>query len=194
MLELLFAVVGQGTEWLGRRTGGDVLDVMGPLGNGFDIPEKSCNLLLVAGGIGVAPLVYLAGHAAGLGHRVKLIYGANTGESLCPVPEAGMDLIPVTEDGSVGEKGLATDIVDRWKDWADRIFACGPLLMYRSLAEQGLGAREKPVKVLMEQIMGCGVGACRGCAIPTFKGLRMVCHDGPVFELGEIDWGRMPES
>ena len=102
-----------------------------------------------------------------------------------------MDLIPITEDGSRGEKGMATDLLTSLAGWADQIFACGPVLMYRSMSGMMSEFGDKSVQILLEEVMGCGVGACRGCAVPTTYGIKMVCQDGPVFDLREIIWDQV---
>ncbi|MFP3975584.1 MAG: dihydroorotate dehydrogenase electron transfer subunit [Dehalococcoidia bacterium] len=187
-LALLFEVVGPGTEWLSDRKPGDTLDLLGPLGNGFNLTPSARNLLLVAGGIGIAPLVFLAERAAANGYYVKIVTGAKTASQVYSDVE-GAELIQVTEDGSAGEKGMATDVGFPLVEWADQVFACGPGPMYRTMAKNGMGDG-KPVQVLLEEVMGCGVGACRGCAIPTNQGMKMVCRDGPVFELRDVAWDR----
>lgn len=189
-IAILFSPVGKGTEWLSRRRPGDSLDVLGPLGNGFTLLPDSRNILLVAGGIGMAPLAFLARRASAQGLSVKLILGAATASRLPPAP-SGIEVSIVTEDGSAGRKGRATDLLPEFSDWADEIFACGPIAMYRSMAGTPVG--DKPVHILLEQVMGCGMGACRGCSIPTKHGMKTVCREGPVFELGEIIWEGVPE-
>ncbi len=186
-LMLLFTSVGSGTDWLAGRSEGDSLDVLGPLGNGFDNRPESSHILMIAGGIGIAPLVFLAERAVAEGRRVKLIHGTATASQLFPQIE-GVELLYITEDGSTTENGLVTDLLPSVVPWADQIFACGPMPMYRALAAMETQFIGKPVQVALEQVMGCGVGACRGCAIPTANGMRMACHDGPVFELGEVMW------
>jgi dihydroorotate dehydrogenase electron transfer subunit len=192
-LALLFAVVGQGTEWLSCRLVGEYVDLLGPLGNGFEIGEVSRKLLLIAGGIGIAPLVALAEEGVKAGLSVKLVIGAETAAKLYPqdfIP-AGVEVICVTDDGSAGERGLVTEFLPSLADWADQIFACGPVPMYRKMSEMELG--NKSTQILLEQVMGCGVGACRGCAVATTKGIKRVCREGPVFELGEIIWEEVKE-
>jgi len=194
-LALLFAVVGQGTEWLSGRMVGEYVDLLGPLGNGFEIRQGSQKLLLIAGGIGVAPLVALAEEGAQAGLSVKLVMGAETAAKLYPQDfiHGGVEVICATDDGSAGEKGQATDFLPSLADWADQIFACGPIPMYRKMSEMGSLLGDKPAQVLLEQVMGCGVGACRGCAVMTNKGIKLVCKDGPVFQLGEIIWEEVKE-
>lgn len=188
-LALLYAVVGRGTEWLSQRQEGDVLDIIGALGNGFSAKQNSKKLLLVAGGIGIASLVFLAESALESGHEVTMLYGARESSLLYPESElpAGLKFVIVTEDGSRGQKGLITDALPDCVAEDDQVFACGPTSMYRALSsmEELVG---KPVQVSLEQVLGCGYGVCYGCTIDTENGPRKVCQDGPVFDLKDIIW------
>jgi dihydroorotate dehydrogenase electron transfer subunit len=188
-ISILFAVVGAGTHWLSQRRKGEKLDLLGPLGNGFSVQPASKKLLLTAGGIGIAPLVFLAQKELGNGKLVKLLLGARTKEVLYPkelLPE-GIETLLTTEDGSDGEKGKVTDILPKYVDWADQVYACGPLAMYQSIAKQSKQWRIKsPIQVSLEVRIGCGIGACFGCSIKTKKGMKQVCRDGPVFNLDEV--------
>ena len=209
-IALLFKVAGKGTLWLSQRRTGDGIDILGPLGNGFNIEPGVKNLLLVAGGIGIAPLVFLMQHASSQ-HQVTLIHGVSTAAQLYPFSSLsltrgpspsegvrrgrsgersklpslpkGVQFIPVTEDGSMGKKGLATDILPDSLDWADQVCACGPVDMYKTMA-----IIAPKCQVSLEVRMGCGFGACYGCTINTKNGLKQVCRDGPVFELNDIIW------
>jgi dihydroorotate dehydrogenase electron transfer subunit len=186
---ILFAVVGAGTHWLSRRRKGEKLDLLGPLGNGFSVEPTSKKILLAAGGIGIAPLVFLAQKALRNGKLVNLLLGARTKEVLYPkelLPE-GIETLLTTEDGSDGEKGKVTDILPKYVDWADQVYACGPLAMYQSIAKQSKQWRIKsPIQISLEVRIGCGIGACFGCSIKTKKGMKQVCRDGPVFNLDEV--------
>ena len=241
---LLFNVKGKGTFWLSQRQVGDKIDILGPLGRGFSIESGSRNLLLAAGGIGIAPLAFLVQHAF-LRHSIILIHGAVTADQLyhCSslplfrdqsiLKEEGkgdgekqsnllpqVRFIPVTEDGSLGRRGLVTDILPGFLDWADQIYACGPLDMFKTMANMLCNSKSfasynseeterlknvardqlsfviaseaqqslERCQVSLEVRMGCGIGACYGCTINTRKGLKRVCRDGPVFELGDILW------
>jgi dihydroorotate dehydrogenase electron transfer subunit len=202
---LLFKVAGKGTLWLSRRQKGDRIDILSPLGKGFTIEPKSKHLLLVAGGIGIAPLVFLMQYASSQ-HQITLIHGASTAAQIYPFPLArgkkrsklshlpkGVQFIPVTEDGSMGQKGRATDILPDFLNWADQVYACGPADMYKAMAEMSLRAKRSNLKltkcqVSLEVRMGCGFGVCYGCTINTQKGLKHICRDGPVFELDDIIW------
>jgi len=214
-IALLFKVAGKGTLWLSRRQTGEKIDILGPLGKGFSIEPGVRNLLLVAGGIGIAPLVFLMQHASSQ-HQITLIHGASTAVHLYPFSSAGkkrsehpplpkeVQFVPVTEDGSMGKKGMATNIQPDFLDWADQVYACGPVDMYKAMAltlnpsplkgeEKGEGEQQSNLKlrkcqVSLEVRMGCGFGACYSCTINTKKGLKQVCRDGPVFELDDIIW------
>ena len=194
---ILFEAIGRGTQWLSRRQPGDRIFAYGPLGRGYAVRREAGNLLLVAGGIGVAPLVWLADEQVARGRHVTLIQGARSAGGLFPAhllpPE--VEVIAVTEDGSAGRRGLVTDLVPEYLSWADQLFVCGPNAMSRALAEvvrrsEGEGARRrrKPVQVLLEEVMPCGTGICYGCGITTRKGVKLVCKDGPRFELRDVFW------
>lgn len=187
----LFKVMGKGTSWLSQRHMGESLDLLGPLGNGFSIEPASSNLLLVAGGIGVAPLTFLAQGALAEGKSVTLLMGARRAAGLYPsqLLPGGIQTAVATEDGSSGTKGMITDILPGFVGWADQIYACGPLTMYQTIATQVQKQHEKkPVQISLEVRMGCGLGACYGCSIETKRGMKQVCRDGPVFDLEEIIW------
>jgi len=190
-LALLFTVVGRGTDWLARRHEGDVIDLLGPLGRGFNIRPESHNLLLIAGRIGIAPMFALADEGIHRGLRLTLLLGAPTATQLYPVEllRRSVNCMVATEDGSAGRKGMVTELLADLADGADQIFACGPIPMYRALAALTQGKKgEKSVQVSVEARMGCGFGGCYGCAIETRSGLRLVCKDGPVFELNDVIW------
>jgi dihydroorotate dehydrogenase electron transfer subunit len=203
-IALLFKVTGNGTFWLSQRQKSDRVDVLGPLGKGFSIKPAARNLLLVAGGMGIAPLIFLM-KCVSSQHQVTLIHGASTAAQLYPFSSAGkrrsklsplpkgVQFIPVTEDGSMGKKGKATDILPDFLDRADQVHACGPADMYKAMAEMSRRAKQSNLKlrkcqVSLEVRIGCGFGACYGCTINTKKGLKQVCRDGPVFELNDIVW------
>jgi dihydroorotate dehydrogenase electron transfer subunit len=189
-LDLYFAVLeeGKGTDWLSRREKGDSVELLGPLGNGFTVYPDSRSLLLVAGGMGVASLYFLAEETFEKGYAVKMMYGTAI-ENPYPIDHlpAGVEAITATEDGSVGYKGMITELVPEHVGWADQVFACGPLSMYRAMAQMP-ELKDKPVQVSLEVRMGCGMGTCYACTIRTRQGLKQVCKDGPVFELKDMIW------
>lgn len=181
---------GRGTEWLSRQKSGVSVSIFGPLGNGFAIHPEARNLLLVAGGIGIAPLYFMAQRAV-KNYKVTLLYGTVDQNRYPVAPE--IETVAVTEDGSVGEKGLVTNILPRFTEKADQVFACGPMPMYLDMFKrrQELKLEDKPVQVSLEVRMGCGVGVCYGCTVKTKTGLKQVCKDGPVFTLDEILWNEL---
>jgi dihydroorotate dehydrogenase electron transfer subunit len=186
---LLFDIRGRGTEWLARREPGDAISVFGPLGHGYAVDKASHNLLLVAGGTGVAALVALADEAAAEGRSLTLLHGARTAARLFPTallpPE--VEVMSATDDGSAGHHGLVTDLLPQYLPWADQVFACGPTPMFPAMADVvRREASRKPVQVLLEERMACGTGVCYGCAVFTRRGVRLVCKDGPRFELREV--------
>lgn len=186
---ILFTVVGRGTEWLARRKPGDLVGTFGPLGRGFQVKDSSRNLLLVAGGIGIAPLLWLADEAVSKGQNVTLLAGARTAAQLFPesMLPAEVELVVTTEDGSMGRRGLVSEAFAEYLPWCDQAFSCGPNPMFRALAEvrRKAGLR-KPVQILMEERMCCGTGVCYSCAVFARKGPRLVCKDGPMFEIHEV--------
>jgi dihydroorotate dehydrogenase electron transfer subunit len=193
---LLFSIVGRGTRWLAHKVKGDTLDVFGPLGNGFRLEPAAKNVLLVAGGIGIAPLVFLAEVAARQGKKVTVIAGARSRDCLPPVsmPQslfnggvmgASIHVVCATDDGSEGFKGLATDLIPAYLKGIDQVFACGPKEMYKTMACMP-ELQGKDVQLSLEIMMGCGTGVCYGCTIETKSGLKQVCQDGPVFSMVEL--------
>ena len=195
-IALLLSVVGKGTGWLSLKKKGETLDIFGPLGNGYTINPKSKNLLLVAGGMGIAPLRFLAEKAAEEGKKVTVINGARTRECIMPLnaPQrlynkgmlpASFQCVNATEDGSEGFKGLATQLIPHYLKNIDQVFACGPAAMYKTMSKMP-ELKDKDVQLSLEIMMGCGTGVCYGCTIKTKRGLKQVCKDGPVFGMREI--------
>ncbi len=182
-ISLFFQVKGEGTGFLAGVEPGLLLKLLGPLGTGF--PPAPANSILVAGGMGLAALVYLAAEAV---KPCSLIYAARRADQLvCPPADlkiAGVTLLEATEDGSRGEMGSATELLARLlksdRHSCNAIFACGPRPMLQAVA--GLGRKNSvPTFVSLEERMACGIGACLGCAVATTDGYKRVCHDGPVF-------------
>jgi dihydroorotate dehydrogenase electron transfer subunit len=188
-LSMLFAVVGRGTQWLSQRQKDETLDLLGPLGNGFSIETASKKLLLIAGGIGIAPLVFLAQKALDEGRSVKLLLGARKQDALYhkELLPNGIETVFTTDDGTFGKKGMVSKFVREYVDWADQIYACGPLAMYKEIADQRQKwPGKKPIQVSLEVRMGCGIGACFSCSVKTKNGMKRVCLDGPVFNLDDV--------
>jgi len=195
-IALFFAVWegGKGTGWLSQRRAGDNINIFGPLGNGFSIYPASRNLLLVAGGIGIAPLYFLSQETVTRRCSVKLLLGAQTSAQLYPehLLPSGIKLVMATEDGTVGHQGMITDLLPDFVGWADQVFACGPIAMYQDMCIQREKLlKNKPTQVSLEIVMGCGRRVCYGCTIKTKEGLKQVCEDGPVFGLDSILWDEL---
>jgi dihydroorotate dehydrogenase electron transfer subunit len=190
-LAILFSTVGAGTEWLAQRQKNEKIDLLGPVGHGFSIGPKSLNLLMVAGGMGIAPLTFLAQEGLKKDHRVRILAGARTACQICPaqlLPE-GSEIIPITEDGTAGETGLVTALLSQHVPWADEVFFCGPMPMFKAVVNNySRILKNKPVQVSLEVRMGCGLGFCYACTINTRNGLKQVCKDGPVFCMEDVIW------
>jgi len=189
---IVFEKRGFGTEWLSTRKEGDELDVLGPLGNGFSIPESG-NVLIVGGGIGVAPLLYAASLA---GQKSDIILGYRSLDRVILTGEFRRlsNLFEIaTDDGSYGLRGTVIDPVKSALSGKkyDAVLACGPKPMLKALSAvcKEFGAA---LQVSLEERMACGIGACLGCAAEIEKdGLRQmkrVCKDGPVFNAAEVVW------
>ena len=179
---------GKGTEWLAERRINDEVQLFGPLGNGFTINPSSKKLLLIAGGMGIAPIYFLSQEAMAHMQSVTLLYGTES-RARYPIPPE-IKHIQATEDGSIGNKGFVTDLIPQNIEKADQVFACGPLPMLRDMVARKnlLRIEGKKVQVSLEVRMGCGTGLCYGCTIKTKNGLKQVCKDGPVFNLDDIIW------
>jgi len=212
-LDLLYKVVGRGTALLAGLRAGEAVDLLGPLGNEFTVLRGTTELLLVAGGIGVPPVVALAETVAakGNGGRARSVRrpamaaflgGRSKPDILCAADfrRAGARVSVATEDGSAGRRGLVTDLLERHlagQPAARRaIYACGPPGMLRRVAEVA-AAHGLPCQLSMEAPMGCGIGICMGCAIPVrwpeadggpAVRYRLCCKDGPVFGADEVVW------
>jgi dihydroorotate dehydrogenase electron transfer subunit len=180
---LLYAVIGQGTQWLAERQPDDRLDVLGPLGKGFSVHADSRKLLLVAGGMGIAPLTFLADRAMGEGREVIILYGTANKDRYHLT--TGVTEVTATEDGSVGYRGMVTELIPQYLETSEQIFACGPFPMYKAMSQMP-ELKNRPVQVSLEMRMGCGMGTCYACTIRTRQGRKQVCKDGPVFNLNDI--------
>ncbi len=193
----LFNVVGKGTYWLAQCQAGDNIDLLGPLGNSYSIHPEAHKLLLVAGGIGIAPLRFLIDKALEQGKEITRLLGAQTSSLLYPknLLPLGIGLAETTEDGSAGERGMITDSFRGFvfSAWADQVFACGPISMYKAMTQMP-ELKGKPVQVSLEVRMGCGRGVCYGCTVKTKRGLKQVCQDGPVFNLDDILWDELADN
>ena len=192
-IEVLYEVVGKGTDLLSRKKSGDIVDVIGPIGNGFIV--KQAPAVLVAGGMGVAPLLCLAETLAK--KKIKphvMIGGKAASHILCEkeFKKLGCFVVVSTEDGSKGHKGYVTDLMRHLlmviKCRVSSVYACGPHPMLKAVAHIADSAGV-PCQVSMEERMACGVGVCLGCPVKIKNGgYKMVCKDGPVFDASDIAW------
>jgi dihydroorotate dehydrogenase electron transfer subunit len=162
---------------------GDRISCLGPLGQGFDFSRGAKEVVLISGGLGVAPMPLAARDARAAGMRVTWVHGARTAAELC-AESAGDRVIWVTDDGSRGAKGTAVSAAPE----ADLILACGPNRMLAAVAE-----RWPEAQVAVETYMGCGTGVCLGCAVPLRRGgFDRACKEGPVYRAADIDWRVLP--
>ncbi|MRR14183.1 dihydroorotate dehydrogenase electron transfer subunit [archaeon] len=191
-LSLLYKVKGKGTAELSTKKKGDILSVLGPLGNGFTMPGQDETVIYIAGGTGLPPIVSLAGVLS----RGFLIIGARSGMDIPMLEQIesfpGVEVIITTEDGSRGRMGIATDALNEIMDRVLPpciIYACGPNAMLKRVSEYAQ-YRQVKCEVSLEEHMACGFGVCSACAVKTTGGNRRVCTDGPVFDSGIIQWGR----
>jgi len=203
-VEILYKIYGRGTALLAAMRPGRFLRALGPLGNAFEVPRSATGVIMVAGGIGVPPIAALAESLAKrrTSHRTEMtvfLGGRSKADLLCAADfrRAGAKVHPATEDGSIGFKGLVTNLLEqflRTPHPAPRtvIYACGPHPMLAALtpiAEK----YDLPYQASLEANMACGFGACVGCVVPVKGGeghrtYGLVCKDGPVFDAHDILW------
>jgi len=194
--EIYYRVVGRGTTLLTQMKTGHSLNLLGPLGNGFSLPDKGITPVLIAGGSGFPPLHFLALRK---GSDAHLFLGSRNKECLPPprviksFKEITAKVHVATEDGSMGSRGMTTDLLNaflsKWEQKAHLvIYACGPHAMLSAVS--AIAARHSvPCFVSMEERMACGLGACMGCSVSMKAGgYKRVCKEGPVFKSGEIAW------
>jgi len=196
VLLVLYRVVGRGTSILSEKKPGDRLRVLGPLGKGFTPPEEAVQPILVAGGMGIAPLIFLSLKIVRKDQQFLAGYGVSS--EVVPLDQLGIvGLSPAiaTEDGSLGHHGRVTKLLESVVSTAKKtpiiIFTCGPLPMLKAVSRMAL-SQNIPCQVSLESNMACGLGACQGCAVKKAQGLAKpyahVCQDGPVFDAETLDW------
>ena len=191
-IEILYQVLGRGTRELADRARGDVMDAIGPTGRGWDVPEGATHVLLVAGGLGAAPLGMLAERLAARGVAVSVAQGAPCAERLVArdlFESVARRVEVATDDGSAGEPGFVTVVSRRLLETErpDLVCVCGPEVMARAVAAQAAEAGV-PCRVSLERLMACGIGACLSCVVTTVDGRKRACVDGPVFDAEEVCW------
>ncbi len=190
VISLLIAIVGDGTLQLSKLNVGDSLNCVFPLGNGFTLPKsKEERILLVGGGVGVAPLLYLGKVIKDMGSEPIFLIGARSEKDLLLLHEFAKygSVYITTEDGSMGEQGFVTDHSKLKQGNFDRICSCGPKPMMQAVAKF---AKENKIdcEVSLENLMACGIGACLCCVEKTTKGNLRVCSEGPVFNIKDLLW------
>jgi dihydroorotate dehydrogenase electron transfer subunit len=195
--DILFKVVGKGTKILSEKSFGDTLDLLGPIGNSFSPPTKGEKVMLVAGGLGIAPLWFLFTDLIKKIDKEKLIFlsGAKTKKELLyceKLKELRTNLILTTDDGSFGTKGLVTEVflqeIQKRKNELRKlmVYSCGPPEMLKRMSEMSK-EYDLSCQISLEGSMACGVGACWGCVVKLEnEGYKRVCVDGPVFDAREV--------
>lgn len=196
-VEIIFSVAGRGTEWLAGVRPGDRVDVVGPVGRPFRIPDAGSSAVLVAGGYGSAPMFGLADAIRSAGGAAHFVLGAATAGRLFGVDEASAgagQVLVTTDDGSLGTHGRVTDVLGGLlaSTAATTVYACGPMPMLRAVARMAEAAGIAS-QCAVEEAMACGIGVCMTCVLPVrgADGLtRMVrsCIDGPVFDGTAVRW------
>ena len=198
-IELIYKVVGSGTEIMQGLHHGDPVELLGPLGEGFDLGAPEEEKILVGGGIGLVPLYMLAEKMVETS-KVRLLMGARTRDDIITVTEferLGVETYVSTEDGSLGEEGLVTRVLERKLDKYSKatVFACGPMPMIEAV-QKICFEREIALQVSLEAFMACGVGACLGCVVKGAEHSAVdprylcTCTSGPVFKAEELDWSK----
>ncbi len=185
-VEVVFNVVGRGTEILASKRPGDLLDVLGPLGRPYRFSDTGYSTaVIVAGGLGVAPFPLLTRFLKKEKKQIITFLGAQTAKAL--VPEGLVNVKPATDDGTAGHHGTVVDLMDRLlqEEFPERpkLFGCGPNAMLRSLAKAAEDLKI-PCEVSLECIMACGLGICQGCPVELRENssrYSLVCTDGPVY-------------
>ena len=188
-LWLMVQMIGEGTKALGYMRSGDTLNLVLPLGNGFSVSEAKGKVLLVGGGVGIAPLLYAGRTLKANGAEPIFLLGARTADGVLErdlFGQIGRVLI-TTEDGSLGERGFVTQHSTLHTECFDKIMACGPKPMMMAVARY---ARQTNTdcEVSLENMMACGLGACLCCVEKTVKGNVCVCTEGPVFNINQLTW------
>jgi dihydroorotate dehydrogenase electron transfer subunit len=193
VITVIIRSVGSGTALLARREPGEI-DILGPLGKGFTI-ARGARVLIAGGGVGNAPLYYLARKLRESRCDTTYIYGARSREYIY-LPDLYREsvnrFIISTDDGSEGTRGLVTDIAAGLIETErfDMVYTCGPAAMMKSLVPI---VRNIPIETSVENYFGCGIGLCSGCTIETSAGRKRACIDGPVFNGASINWETMPD-
>jgi dihydroorotate dehydrogenase electron transfer subunit len=193
-LSLLFKVIGKGTRLLAGATPGTTVNLIGPLGNGFNLDPRG-SFCMIGGGMGIAPLYFLAQKFRRTEHRDNnqpILLGAQTQAELLLLAEEftglGYSVLTATDDGSLGHQGFVTELLDEILLHVKQVYVCGPIPMMRIVALKCIDAGVD-CQVSLETHMACGLGACLGCTFPASGGgYKHVCKDGPVLSADEVLW------
>lgn len=190
-VEIFYEAVGPGTHMLTQKVRGDTVDVLGPLGTPFGMPpEATEQVVMIAGGIGIAPMLLLSDVLKKKKYELILLYGGRTHGHVYPMQEFksnGVKVHVATDDGSIGKKGRVSELFDKiaLNIGTTYLYTCGPNPMMNAV-KQFAAKHNLAGQAACEEIMACGLGACLGCSIPTTKGYKTVCYEGPVFNLQEV--------
>jgi dihydroorotate dehydrogenase electron transfer subunit len=190
-LSLLVKILGKGSKTLTEIEKGEKLNLIYPLGKSFSYPDKNEKVLMIGGGSGVAPMLFLAKDCGLPSNNIDILLGAKTSEDHISVER----YLPfgefhfTTEDGSLGEKGFVTQhsvFTERLKSF-DKIYCCGPDAMMKAIGRE---AKKQNIfcEVSLENLMACGFGVCLCCIEPTYRGNLCICTEGPVFNINELKW------
>jgi dihydroorotate dehydrogenase electron transfer subunit len=187
--KFLIQIAGKGTETLSRLKKGEFLNLVYPLGNSFTIPDLKEKVLLVGGGCGIAPLLFLGRYLKAAGFVPDILLGFRNSTRIVEFEEYEKigNVFLTTEDGSLGEKGYVTDHSVFSAHKYDRIYCCGPDSMMKTIANY---CKENDIicEVSLENLMACGIGACLCCVVDTVKGNLCTCTEGPVFNVNDLKW------
>jgi len=187
--KLLIQIAGPGTRTLSKLGNGDTLNLVYPLGNSFSLPKKDEKVLLVGGGCGIAPLLFLGKYIKSNGYIPDIILGFRNSERIIEFEEYLKigNVFITTEDGSMGEKGYVTSHTVFSTRRYDRIYCCGPDSMMKAIS--GYCKKANIIcEVSLENLMACGIGACLCCIVDSVKGNLCTCIDGPVFNVNDLKW------
>ncbi len=195
-IEIIFKIFGRGTALLAGCRRHAPVNILGPLGNAFSFPRKNEKAIIVGGGVGFPPLLFLASEMIRKGYPpgdIEFFYGGRRSGEIVErvrIRRLGVNLRPVTDDGSYGRKGLVTEAVEDYvrKHAGERmrLYGCGPAAMLKAMDDLGM-KYHLPGQLSLEAPMPCGIGVCLGCVVPLRKGGHArVCRDGPVFNIGEV--------
>jgi dihydroorotate dehydrogenase electron transfer subunit len=189
-LWLLIQLVGDGTRRMAEYKPGDIVNILLPLGNSFSLPaDKNQNLLLIGGGVGTAPMLYLGAMLKNAGYTPNFLLGARSKDDVLQLEHFRQfgNVYITTEDGSLGEKGYVTNHSILKEIHVNQIYTCGPKPMMVAVAKYA-AAESISCEVSLENTMACGIGACLCCVEKTVEGHICVCTEGPVFNIDKLTW------